>query len=450
MYTNIKMSLKGILEKPFLLFSPFLLLSLVIIFIFDDPCLVGDENKYIEFAGNLLNGYYSLPAPNIYLGVGPGYPILLIPIIALKLPLISIVFLNGFFYYFSIIIIYKTLIQITNLKVSLIGSFFWACYYNLYENFALILPEVFSSFLISIMLFFLVRAFRSNAKIFNNYLLYAGLTIGFLALTKIIFGYVLLAMLIGNGILLLINLQSVNYRRGLIILLVGLIATLPYLIYTYHLTGKVLYWGSTGGNNMYWMSTPHIEEYGSWFPDPIHSSDSVKTLMSESEFRLWEHLEIREKKLNIPGTDDYISHNHDKLIHLSGIDQDDALKKLAIQNILNNPLKYIKNCFSNLGRILFNYPYSYKYQKPGTLLRFPMNGIIVVLALFCLLPTIMNWKKIPFAIRFSLMVFCIYMGGSIVGSAESRMFNVTLPILLIWILYIIMKTFRLKLNKRTF
>ena len=83
----------------------------------------------------------------------------------------------------------------------------------------------------------------------------------------------------------------------------------------------------------------------------------------------------------------------------NGVEKDDAYKSIAINNIKTHPGKYVMNWFSNLGRLLFNYPYSYTYQKPTTLVRIPLNGIIVVFIIFCLYPTIVNWRKIPFAIR---------------------------------------------------
>jgi hypothetical protein len=126
--------------------------------------------------------------------------------------------------------------------------------------------------------------------------------------------------------------------------------------------------------------------------------------------------------------------------------QDDKLKKITISNIKNHPLKYINNCFCNLGRILFNYPYSYTLQRPGTLLRLPPNGVILVLGLFSLIPTLANWKRIVFPIRFVLFVFCLYMGGSLIGSAEARMFTVVIPILLVWISFVLERSVRLKIR----
>jgi hypothetical protein len=85
-----------------------------------------------------------------------------------------------------------------------------------------------------------------------------------------------------------------------------------------------------------------------------------------------------------------IKNNHSEAIQeiskYKGIERDDVLKRMAVENIKTYPGKFIQNCFSNLGRIFFNYPYSYTLQRPGTLLRLPMNGIILILMLYSLIP----------------------------------------------------------------
>jgi hypothetical protein len=140
----------------------------------------------------------------------------------------------------------------------------------------------------------------------------------------------------------------------------------------------------------------------------------------------------------------YLAYN--EMIKYSGIQSDDKLKEITLANIKSHPVKYLQNCFCNLGRILFNFPYSYKLQSPGTLLRIPLNGIICLLIIFSLIPTFKNWKKIKYPIRFMLFFAAIYLGGSIFASAETRMFTVIVPILLVWISYILQRTMTLNLQ----
>jgi len=444
-------SKESIIGKPYTVFAPFLVMMILIVIRYYDPSLVGDEDKYINLADNLIHGFYSPAPPDIYLGVGPGYPLIILLLVASGLPLISIALLNAVFYYLSIVLIYKSLYLFTTSKNALLISLFWAFYYNLFENIPSILPETFAPFLISLFIYLLMKTYLSEKRIAVKYIIFSGFVLGYLALTKIIFGYVLLFLLAGCVILWILNRSSANYSKAVTILLIALFTTTPYLIFTYHLTGKMIYWGSVGGNNMYWMSSPYEEEYGNWFPVPNEKNDTSSKLLSANEFRRLEHKQIVSlRKDNIPGFDDYIRLNHAddfKIINkYVGVEQDEVYKQLAAKNIKSHPLKYLTNCLSNAGRIFFNYPYSYKLQKPATLLRFPLNGIILVLLVISLIPALINWKKILFPLRFLIFLFMIYLGGSLTGSAEIRMFTVTAPILIIWISFIIIKTFRITLK----
>ena len=87
---------------------PFLLFYLLICIRFYTNEFEGDESRYVKFAENLLHGFYSPPFPDINLWNGPGYPIVLIPLVYLKLPFLYFRLLNSFFLYFSLIFSYKT------------------------------------------------------------------------------------------------------------------------------------------------------------------------------------------------------------------------------------------------------------------------------------------------------------------------------------------------------
>ena len=405
-----------------------MVLYIVIVFIFPTNSSSGDEDRYLMFAHNLINGFYSPPLPNIDLGNGPGYPLFLVPFVAFHFPLIFITLLNALMYYLSIILLFKSLQQIATFKATLIISLFWACYYNSYPYIPHILTETFASFLITLIIFSTAKAFNEdNSNSTKKYIYLSGFTIGYLALTKPIFGYVIMIFLGGMFILWLTKRSSNNYGKGLIILLIAFITTLPYLFYSYKLTNKIFYWTSVGGNNLYWMSSPYVGEYGSWISYPVNSKNDF-----------------------IPGSKEIITSLHQKdfndFTNYTGLKQDDLLKKVVANNIINYPTKFLKNCFSNAGRILFNFPFSYQSQKPETLLRLPLNGIIVVLALFCFIPTFINWRKVDFFIRFFLIFAFVYFGGSLLGSSETRMFTIIVPILLTWIAFIISKSIKVRLK----
>ena len=96
------------------------------------------------------------------MGNGPGYSMLIVPFVALKLPLITITLLNAVFYYFTIVLIFKIASKFASFFKSFILSLFWVCYYNIYEWMPVVLPEVFGVFLVCLLFFLLVKVFEKQ------------------------------------------------------------------------------------------------------------------------------------------------------------------------------------------------------------------------------------------------------------------------------------------------
>jgi hypothetical protein len=424
--------------NPFILFSPFLLFYIVLVILSPAPGFTGDEGRYLMFAQNLVQGFYSPPAPDINLWNGPGYPILLMPFVGLHLPLVCITILNGILHYLSVIFLFKTLRRFFSLNSALIFSFFWALYFNLFSEMIAIYTEVFTSFLISLLLFILLQSFTENRQ-GKKCAVYSGLIMGYIVLTKVIFGYVILLMLVGTIVLWLFNRKLINYKRSFLILLVALGTITPYLLYTYHLTNKIFYLSNSGGMSLYWMSSPDENELGDWHHEreirPSNASDNSDLIIDPTT-------------KSIPGWNNYIYANHvkdyEELDKFTGVERDDTYKKIAINNIKQYPLKYIKNCISNIERLFFSFPYSYTLQH--SILRVILTMPIVVCMLFSLVLTIINWQNIAFPLRFILAFVFIYLGCTILVSTYTRMFTIIVPILLFWIAFIFDKSLKLKLK----
>jgi len=437
-----------VIKNPFLLFLPFLLLYTGFVLLLHNNTMWGDEVRHYNSAMNLLNGVYSPPPPNVIFDTGPGYPLFMAPFIALNLPLVWIKLMNAVFQYLSIICLFKSLKYFLSFKPALIVSLFWGCYFHIFDFMAFMVAESLIIFLASLLLLLLVKALPQNeSKNTKNYVYLAGVTMGCMALTKVIFGYIIVFIMIGSVLFWVISRRSPNFKRVAFITLIGLATTLPYLVYTYQLTGKFFYWSTSGGNNLYWMSSPFPGEYGDWLPAPL--SDSIET-KSTGKLETGGILSIKNKTEFTPGMEDSIKSHHGKdfeyINRYKGVEQDDAFKNIAINNIKTHPGKYVMNWFSNVGRMLFNYPYSYTYQKPTTLMRIPLNGIIVVFIIFCMFPTMVNWRKIPFAMRLTLLFTLVYLGVSTLASAETRMLTVVVPMLLLWIAFVITKSITIKLK----
>ena len=434
MEKNIKTS-----RNPFLLFLPFLIILIIYVVLNPTHGNKGDEARYLEYAHNLLHGFYSPPPPHINLTNGPGYPIILMPFLGLGLPLITITIMNAVFYYLSIVFLFKALQKIVSEKITLFFSFFWACYYIAYQNLPFTHTETFTYLLISLLIFLLLKAFEAgDPRVTRKYIFLSGFIMGYIVLTKIAFVYVLLAMFLGSAVLFLINRKNINFRRGFFITLIGLATFIPYSIYTYHLTDRMFYWNTNTGVSMYWSTSTFPEEYGDWKQDLTEGT-------------------VEQGNFNIPGADDSLVAHHqkdyDRIFHgkgftQEGLEQDDAFRKIAMDNIKAHPLKYIQNCVYNVGRLIFHYPFSQAVQRPKVLLVLPLNGIVFTLIIFCLIPTLMNWRKIPFSLRFLLVFTFLYLGLSSMVTAYVRMFTIIVPVLLFWFAVILQKTVKVKFNFR--
>lgn len=421
--------MQKITSNPYLLFSPFLLLFALIVLKFHTDAFEGDESRYYQFAINLINGFYSPPAPDINLWNGPGYPIILIPFAALGAPLILITLLNALFQYLSIVLLFKSLRRYASYYKSVAISIAWGLYYTTYIQLPEIYTESLMYFLITLFIWCLTKAFLDDDK---KYLLFSGLVAGYIVLTKILFGYVILFMLAGS-LILWIAKKTNELRKSSIILGIAFFVFLPWLIYTYSITKKPLYLGNSGGVLLYWMSTPHEGELGDWKEPDLSTRYKAGSLTPPNAN---ERLKANHQQ------------NHTEIFKYVGVERDEAYKRIAINNIKNHPLKFIKNWIANLGRLLFDFPNSYVFQNTNQLFKLPPASATIFLSLLCIIPTILNWRKIPFPIRFLLIFVLLYLAPTTLLSAYSRFFTVIVPLLLLWIAFIMQNTMQFRLRFR--
>ena len=103
--SHMKDTIRFLENKPFITFLPFLIFYCIFVACSSYKYDIGDAPRYLQFADNLLHGFYSDPQ-NINLWNGPGYPLILVPFVALKQPLWVIATANAFFMYFSVVYVF--------------------------------------------------------------------------------------------------------------------------------------------------------------------------------------------------------------------------------------------------------------------------------------------------------------------------------------------------------
>ncbi len=384
---------------------PFLLLYLAVSFVFAPDKFIWDEGRYVHYAHYLLKGIYSPPAPNIDLWSGRGYPALLAPFLFLKLPIIVLRLLNAFLLYFSLIIFNKTTELYTSVKKVSLYTIFLGLYFPIYMLLPLIMTECLTWFLICLIIYLFVKINKQKSFSWKSIII-CGFFVAFLAMTKVIFGYVIALMIVFSLFMQLFSKFRLAAKKTTYIFSFSLIFCLPYLIYTYNLTGKIFYWSDSGGMSLFTMSAPYPKDYGDWKPeDEMLQNPNYKTFIQS-------------------------------ISKLPPLDRDAAYKKQAIENIKKYPLKYSLNCLANTGRLFFGYPKTNTLQSFNMYFYLLPNMFVVSFIVIALSIGIYHFNKIPYEIFFLFFFVLIYLLGSVLLSAYCRMFMMTVPFWMLFFFYI--------------
>ena len=387
--------------KVLLRLSPLLVIYIMLIVLTSRSDFFGDEGGYVSHAINLTHGYYT-PANNIDLWWGPGYSIIMAPFVLLKAPWLAVKLLNAFFLFFAVIYFYHTLRLYTSSRYVLLLSYLFGLYPPFLRLLSYMLPETLTTLLVAGLTYHFCKLNQSPTHSRMHQLL-AGCYLGYLALTKVLFGYVIVVCLIIAGLAFMLVKRSQVLKKAMAVCGIAFLVCLPYPLYTYSLTGKLFYWGNVGGMQLYWMATPYEDELGDWqFIEQIRTNPKLAA----------HHLAFYEKVAKLPS-----------------IERDDVFMREAIHNIGKHPSKYFRNWLNNIGRLFFDYPYSYVYQTPHTYFYMIPNMFIVVLGVLSLYPAWRQRKVTPTEIYVLLAFVLIAMGGTSLVSAYARQLWVMTPII---------------------
>jgi len=384
---------------------PFLIFYLLICLVFTRDRPHNDEVRYLLYTKYILNGYYS-PVPAIDLWSGRGYSAFLVPFLALKIPAMKLTFLNAFLLYFSLVIFNKTIGLYTLSKTISIYTVILGLYFPIYMSLPILLTECLTWFLLTTVAYLLLKTIKTGEISWRSIVLSA-FFIAYLAMTKVIFGWVIILMIIISIAMLLIKRFKSAGKITAYIFSFSFILCLPYLIYTYSITGKILYWTNCSGLSLYTMTAPYSKDYGDWKPE--------------------EDMAVNPKYKDFIKT----------VINLPTVQKDQAYKKAAIANIKKYPAKYVMNCVANLGRLFFEYPHTDTLQSSGTFFFLAPNMFVFVFIIMALAISVFYLKKIPDEIIVVLVFIMVYLAGSTFVSAYCRMFIVTLPFWMFFFFYVL-------------
>lgn len=306
-----------------------------------------DEATYIGYAKNLTHGRYAQPHtlnPSAFLWHGPGLPGFLAPLVALHAPLGLMRVIAGPVLLFAAFCVFERLARLyVSERTAVIATYGLALYLPFLTVIGDIYVEPLATLCLTVAVFFGVRSFRGG----RHDHLWAGTALAALALCRVEYGYVLLAALVLSGVWLLVR-RSAAARHSAIAAAVALVLCIPWLGYTYSLTSKPFYWGNSGGLSLYWMTAPG--NLGDW-----HSGTEVFAVPQLAAARPL-FTELRR---------------------LQPVTQDERLQHVAFRNMRNDPLHYLANVGRNVGRLLFNTPYSFGAARAPFSVTREKNGAVI-------------------------------------------------------------------------
>ena len=394
---------------------PFLIIYIAITILFPKDEVFSDQKRYLWFADNLLHGFYSPPFPDINLWNGPGYPLFLAFFQLLKFSVPALRMLNAFLLYFSLVFSYKTIALYCPKKNTLLFTILLGLYFPIFDSLRILMTECLTWFLISLTCYSFLAAYKTKTFSWKLILL-TGFSLAYLCMTKVIFGYVIPAVLFISIFACILPRFRTAAKKSALIFSVAFIFCLPWLFYTFNLTHKVFYWSNSGSMSLYTMSSPFPDESGQW-----HMEEQLAKNPNHAVFM-------------------------DSILQLTPLEREDAYKKQAVINIKSHPAKYLTNMVSNTGQLLF-FPSDLAPDTIFAYIPFIPNMFIVVFIVLTLTTSIVYYKRIPKEIIFLALFILIYLSGSLFVTAYRRMFHITMPFWFFFFAYVFTNLININIKK---
>ncbi|MFO1437037.1 MAG: glycosyltransferase family 39 protein [Verrucomicrobiaceae bacterium] len=351
----------------------------------DRPDMVWDEGRYRWYAGNLAQGFYNTPdKPDII--NGPGYPLVLAPLIALGSPLIVLRGLNAVFMALAAWFSFRAVLPYAGRKWALGIALVTALHPSVLRVAPRLMTEPLTLACVAGFAWAFTAALRAE-KLSWMLLLASAFAFGWLTLTRVFFGNVLLASAGLLAVVLIFSKHRERVLRALLVLALAFGMCVPWLAYTHSRTGEWLCWSTNGGELLYWATSTKPGENGHWF-----SEEESQTL----------------PELVANGHRDFYKANY----YLPVLEREAALKARAMQNIRENPSGVLWNWLCNQSRLLFGFPRSHLPVEWGSLLLVGINGVLVAWIGFSCWQAWRQKVQVPTEVIVLALLTVIYLGGS--------------------------------------
>jgi 4-amino-4-deoxy-L-arabinose transferase-like glycosyltransferase len=374
------------------------------------PFPVGDEGPFLSAARRISEGIYADPTATngvYFLWHGPGLPALLTPLLALRVPLTEMRLIGPLLLFAAVLAFYRLLRLRLPRRQALVAAYALGLYAPTYDTLPSLHKEPLALLLVIVAMDAGARYARYGRP---RHLAIAGLTLGGLVLTRLEYGWVVTALVVATTLWWLRERRAHpgeerSARRWALVTAAGFVACVPWLVYTYGLTGHLFYWGNSGGLSLYWMAQSGHGQFGQW-----HAVHTV----------------FRDPRL--AGYRAFFRY----LKTLRPLQADLALRHAALTAALTHPGAYLVNVLANVSRILFGIPFSFTLPIPALAGLVAFNGTLLA-AVGAAVTRVVRARRslppeaVPFLL-FAGLAFAIHL----LTSAEPRMLIPIVPAL-VWL-----------------
>jgi len=323
----------------------------------------GDEPAYLGLASNITDGHFRDGSPDGPLNMcfpgwqtpdlwyGPGFPAFLAPLVALDLPVSLIRLVGPVLLLLSVFLFYRLLLLSVSPRTAALGALGLGLFVPFYRYLPFLHSEFLALALVLAAMIAITHVVRSGSRIAG---IAAAAALASLALTRVAYGWVLTILLVVWLGWWLVR-RTVPARRLVVVHALALALCVPWLVYTYSVTGRPFLWGTSGSASLYWMSSPYATDRGDW-----HCA-----------------ADVFKREWLAPHRPFFLGHAEEP-----PVEQNRAFERQARRNIVDHPAKYAENLAANASRMLFNAPYS---RRPLELRSFffliPGAVLVVLLAM---------------------------------------------------------------------
>jgi hypothetical protein len=367
-----------------------------------------DEASLLGFAHALLQGRYATigtSSPVAYLWHGPALPLMLAPMVWIGLPLWAMRLLTGPLLLFVAIVLFERVLALRlDRRRALAGAYGLGLFVPFGYLLRSVAKEELALVLVVTAMYGITRALEHGRR---RHVLLAGLALAGLVYDRVEYGWVAIAMLLVALAWTLRRRGRATPRRFLAVCSIAVAGCVPWLLYTYSITGRILYWGNSGGLSLYWTSVGRPDQNGAW-----HAVHTVFRDAYLAPFRPFFR----------------------RIDRLPPLQRDLALQSAALHNAFAHPARTAVNVAANATRMLFADPLGVRLS-PLLILGYSVC-MVALLAVAAQGAKRLRLNRRALPRRYELVPFTLLLGLGfaihLLPTADPRMLMPLIPIL-VWV-----------------